>query len=176
MFRIRVVNPTKGKTVARGKNGRFKKGGGGGSRRRRRRRNPEAREENPRPRRRRRRNPTTTSRRRRRRRNPEGGGGSGWGFSPLKSFDFKDLAPAALAWFVQSWVVRRWGDNWGTSLFTNQVPGSPYRGQAWTFKNYVLAFVAAWGGAKLIARSRWGAGAARIYFRSSIESMAQRML
>jgi hypothetical protein len=156
--------------MQRKKNGQFAKGG---SRRRRRRRTTN-REENPAPRRRRarRRRSNPSGRRRRRRRNP---GLLGGGLS--MGYNWKDLIPYMVATAAQAWMVRRFGDSWGTGMLSpNALPGSPFRGQAWTLKNYLIALATGWVGAKLISRTGMGAHAGSIWWRASIEQMATRLV
>lgn len=164
-FKVRVVNPGKKKdSMARNKKGQFKKGG----HRRKRRSNPAPAPAAPR--RRRRRNPSGS--RRRRRRNPMGPQTFGVGSYPLKN-----LIPVILASLAQSYVVRKWGDAWGTGIMSpTPLPGSGYRGQSWSLKNYILAGLTGWLGAKLMGRTKMGAGWAQIWWRTSVESMATRLV
>ena len=186
MFKIRVVNPGKG-SIMRNSKGQYKKKGSG--RRRRRRANPEAAYTPNPPRRRRRRRRSAAGRRsaaapqrrRRRQSNPSsgGGGGGGWGFQPHRSYNFRDAIPFGLSTLAQAWVVRRWGDPWGTgALGPEKLPGSGYAGQAWSLKNYLLAAATGWVGAKVVARSGMlgGSNAGAVWWRASVEHILTRLL
>jgi hypothetical protein len=95
----------------------------------------------------------------------------------MKSFELKNLLPYGLATLAQAFVVRKWGDTWGTGMLgPAQLAGSPYRGQAWTLKNYLLATAVGWAGAKLISKTGWGAHAGAIWWRATVENMFTRLL
>ena len=82
-----------------------------------------------------------------------------------------------LATLAQSYVVRKWGDSWGVGMLgPQQLPGSGYRGQAWTLKNYLIAGLTGFLGAKLLGRTKMGAGWANIWWQASIQGIATRLV
>lgn len=61
-----------------------------------------------------------------------------------------------VAWFTR----RSWADQWGTSMLDGKKLVSPYGGEAWTLKNYILAGATGFGIARLLQRFQKGAAAA----------------
>ena len=137
--------------------GRFKKAVAKRRTKRRRRSNPEASEPTPNPsRRRRRRRAAVATKSRRRRRNPDGGGGHGLGFPSVKQIGWGIAANMAIGF-----AVMRFGDKWGTGLF-GQNANSPYQGEGWSGKNYIVGGLAVIIGTR--ALRKWqGADAAKAY-------------
>jgi hypothetical protein len=75
--------------------------------------------------------------------------------------------------------VRRWGDAWGTSMLSGgALETSGYRGQAWTLKNYLICLGVGYVGSMAIARTSalGGSRVAAIWWRSTVEQMATRLL
>src|SRR5574342_687714 len=115
-------------------------------RRRRRRRNPETVEyvtTNPRRRKsRRRRRAKNPSRARRYARAAFGGIGS----------DFRHAMPRFVGKLLVAWAVRRWGATFGGGGLFNQPHTSETAGGSWTLGQYILAYIAATQGARIVHR------------------------
>ena len=165
-FEVRTVNPRKGK----GKKSMKKKS------RRRRKKNPTANPaSNPAPRRRRsssgrrRRGHSRRSNPRRRRSNP-GWMAGGWPYG---------YGPDQWLWYgighvMSAFLVRRFGDTWGKGVMGNNL-ASPYAGQAWTFKNYLISVIGGYLGASLVKRWK-GDKAAENVWRASVDNGIVRLV
>lgn len=152
--------------MKRNKAGQFIASGGRrqvAERKKKRRRNPE---ENPRRR-----------RRRRRRRNPEGGAarilGLGGMLGALREA-VGDALPTVGAKLAISWAVKRWGTSWGEGLMGDKPAVSPYGGQAWSLRNYMIAVAVGAIGSTIA--SRWKPGAGRAWMRSVADDILQRLV
>ena len=91
------------------------------------------------------------------RRNPSGGGGGGG--SNLLRMDWMRVVWMIAGDLWISYFTRNWGDKWGTSMLDGKQLTSPYAGQAWTMKNYLMAAATGFGIAKLLQRMKRGTAA-----------------
>lgn len=92
------------------------------------------------------------------RRNPFGGGG---GDRALWRLDWMRVVWMLAGDLWVAWFTRRsWADAWGTSMLDGKKLTSPYGGEAWTLKNYILAGATGIGVAKLLQRFKGGTIAA----------------
>lgn len=86
---------------------------------------------------------------RRTKRNPSFGGGGG---GNLLRTDWMRVVWMIAGDLWISYFTRTWGDKWGTSMLDGKALTSPYAGQAWTMKNYLMAAATGFGLAKLLQR------------------------
>ena len=92
------------------------------------------------------------------RRNPSSGGGFGGG--NLLRMDWMRVVWMIAGDLWISYFTRNWGDKWGTSMLDGKALKSPYAGDAWTMKNYLMAAATGFGIAKLLQRMKRGTAAA----------------
>ncbi len=164
-FKVRVVNPRKkGKTMAKKKRKKS-------TRRRKRRRNPATPARTSRARAPARRRSSRAAPRRRRRRCNPGSRGRAWpyGYGPQQMLWY------GLGHLAQAFAVRRFGDAWGKGVMGKNA-ASPYAGQGWSFKNYLIAVITGYVGAKAIERTKWGKVAAEQVWRSAVDNVIIRMM
>lgn len=96
----------------------------------------------------------------RRRRNPDGIGGGGG----LLKVDWTQLGWMMAGDLWIAYVARTWGgDGYGKSLFDGKSLTSPYQGQAWTLKHYLIAAATGYGIARVLGRSGRMQQAARAF-------------
>ena len=148
--------------MKRNKAGQFKPSGGRRQqKKRRRRRNPEV-------------NP---SRRRRRRRNPEGGISSRLGLGGMMTAlreTMGNVVPMMGAKLAIAFAVKRWGTTWGEGLMGDKPSTSPYGGQAWSLRNYLIAIGVGAVGSMIV--SRWKPGAGRVWMQSVADDIVGRLV
>lgn len=177
-FEISIVNPretkkmAKHKTPPRNKKGQFKKGGksssGGSS-------SSKSRESNPRKGSRKSGSRKGKRRPPRRRANPRGEreGFRAQGMWPLNRGNMDLVAPAVMNKLLVALVVKKWGSDKGGLLGPGE--SSDFVGRSWTFRDYGLAFLASFAGAKVVA-SRMGKNWGDMFWLTGVSDMAARLL
>jgi len=72
-----------------------------------------------------------------------------------------------------SFAVQRWG---GTGGLFGPAMASRFMGRAWPFRNYVVGLIAAYVGAKLLARTGWGRGYAKDFWIGGFSAIVSKLL
>lgn len=73
-----------------------------------------------------------------------------------------------------SFAVQRWGGAGG--LFAGEATQSRFMGRSWTFRNYMIGLVAAYAGAKLLARTGWGRNYAKDFWTGGFSAIVSKLL
>jgi len=84
-----------------------------------------------------------------------------------------EIVPRLGAKLAISFAVKRWGEGWGEGLMGDKLNASPYAGQAWTLRNYLIAFGVGTVGSMVI--SRWKPGAGKVWLDSVADDIVQRL-